>query len=113
MIHNYYTILIPYYYNYILKQRKKDPELPELNLENSVAVVSFTERNIDRHLRIARTVTGDYPIHPTYVGGVNNVKSIELNSKVWVFFKTIPFVVRSLFFSSGKFCQICLAKERY
>lgn len=68
------------------QQRKKDPELPELNLENSVAVVSFTERNIDRHLRIARTVTGDYPIHPTYVGGVNNVKSIELNSKVCLVF---------------------------
>lgn len=68
------------------KQQKLESETPELNMENSVAVVSFTEENKELHLTIARTVASAFPIHPTYVGGLNNISSIELNSKVCLVF---------------------------
>nr|XP_034324591.1 uncharacterized protein LOC117689054 [Crassostrea gigas] len=68
------------------QQQKLDSETPELNMENSVAVVSFTEENRELHLTIARTVTSAFPIHPTYVGGLNNISNIELNSKVCLIF---------------------------
>lgn len=73
-----------------LKQHKLESETPELNRENSVAVVSFTEENRELHLTIARTVASAYRIHPTYVGGLNNIPNIELNSKVSLYtFKLI------------------------
>ncbi|XP_065942791.1 uncharacterized protein [Magallana gigas] len=68
------------------QQQKLETESPELSLENSVAVVSFTEENRELHLTIARTVASAFPIHPTYVGGLNNISSIELNSKVCLVF---------------------------
>eukprot|EP00105_Crassostrea_gigas_P019155 XP_011437548.1 PREDICTED: uncharacterized protein LOC105335393 [Crassostrea gigas] len=55
-------------------------------MENSVAVVSFTEENRELHLNIARTVASAFPIHPTYVGGLNNISNFELNSKVCLVF---------------------------
>nr|XP_034324588.1 uncharacterized protein LOC105345671 isoform X3 [Crassostrea gigas] len=68
------------------QQQKLDSETPELNMENSVAVVSFTEENRELHLNIARTVASAFPIHPTYVGGLNNISNFELNSKVCLVF---------------------------
>lgn len=68
------------------RQHKLESETPELNRENSVAVVSFTEENRELHLTIARTVASAYRIHPTYVGGLNNIPNIELNSKVCLVF---------------------------
>ncbi|XP_052697414.1 uncharacterized protein LOC128175659 isoform X1 [Crassostrea angulata] len=68
------------------RQKELESETPELNMENSVAVVSFTEENKELHLTIARTVASAFPIHPTYVGGLNNISSIELNSKVCLVF---------------------------
>lgn len=68
------------------RQQKLESETPELNREDSVAVVSFTEENRELHLTIARTVASAYRIHPTYVGGLNNISNIELNSKVCLVF---------------------------
>ncbi|XP_052697413.1 uncharacterized protein LOC128175658 [Crassostrea angulata] len=68
------------------QQQKLESETPELNMENSVAVVSFTEENRELHLTIARTVASAFRIHPTYVGGLNNILNIELNSKVCLIF---------------------------
>lgn len=79
-----------------LKQQKLESETPELNMENSVAVVSFTEENRELHLTIARTVASAFRIHPTYVGGLNNILNIELNSKVSLYLKCISYMLLHL-----------------
>lgn len=61
-------------------------------MENSVAVVSFTEENRELHLTIARTVASAFQIHPTYVGGLNNISNIELNSEVSFYLKCISYM---------------------
>lgn len=53
-------------------------------MENSVAVVSFSERNKDLHLKLARSVISSFKIHQVYLGGMTNISSIGLPSKVSV-----------------------------
>lgn len=54
-------------------------------MENSVAVVSFSERYKDFHLNLARSVTSNFEIHQVYLGGMTNISTIGLPSKVTIY----------------------------
>lgn len=51
-------------------------------LENTVAVVSFAQTNADLHLTVAKTVTEEFKFDRVILGGVQNISSVKLTSKV-------------------------------
>ena len=69
-------------------------------MENSVAVVSFSERNKDLHLKIARSVISSFEIHQVYLVGMTNISTIGLPSKVSVVSSLSRLVNQIMFFKN-------------
>lgn len=68
------------------KQRSLDAGPQEDKMEKSVAIVSFSKTNEQLHKAIADTVIGDFASHRLLLGGVRNVSTIELTSRVCLVF---------------------------